>query len=60
MNIYLQQDYLDYNNLYIFSKSLHQLLYKIFIYGIENSFKKKDILDKTTLNLKRKKIKKIK
>lgn len=44
MNLLLQ-DYLDYNNLYIFSKLLHQPLYKLVIYGLENGFKKKEILD---------------
>ena len=40
MNLLLQ-DYLDYNNLYIFSKSLHQPLYQMLIRGLENRLIKK-------------------
>jgi hypothetical protein len=43
MNLLLQ-DYLDYNNLFIFSKSLHQPLYQILIKGLENCLTKQQIL----------------
>ena len=42
MNLLLK-DYLDYNNLYIFAKSLDQPLYQILIKGIENGLNKKEI-----------------
>ena len=44
MNLLLQ-DYLDYNNLYIFSKSLHQPSYQIIMNGLRNGLNKKEILD---------------
>jgi predicted ATP-binding protein involved in virulence len=44
MNLLLQ-DYLDYKNLYIFSKSLHQPLYQILIEGLENRLSKQEILN---------------
>lgn len=40
----LLQDYLDYDNLYIFSKSLHQPLYQVIINGLQNGLDKKEIL----------------
>jgi hypothetical protein len=42
MNLLLQ-DYLDYNNLYIFSTTLYQPLYQILISGLTNGLSKKVI-----------------
>ena len=39
----LLQDYLDYNNLYIFSTTLCQPLYQILINGLKNGLSKKEI-----------------
>jgi GTPase SAR1 family protein len=44
LNKFSEDDYLDYNNLFIFSKSLHQPEYKLLIKGIENGLTKKQIL----------------
>jgi hypothetical protein len=44
LNKFCDDDYLDYNNLYIFSKSLHQPLYQILIRGLENNLTKDEIL----------------
>lgn len=43
MNLLLQ-NYLDYNCLYIFSKSLHQPIYQILINGFKNNLSKEEIL----------------
>ena len=40
----LQPGFLDYDNLYIFSKSLHQPEYKILLKGFMNGLGKKDII----------------
>ena len=39
----LLQDYLDYNNLYIFSTTLYQPLYQILINGLKNWLSKREI-----------------
>uniref|UniRef100_A0A1I7WHW0 Uncharacterized protein n=1 Tax=Heterorhabditis bacteriophora TaxID=37862 RepID=A0A1I7WHW0_HETBA len=44
MNLLLQ-DYLDYNNLYIFSTTLYQPLYQILISGLTNGLVKKKFLN---------------
>lgn len=45
LNKFSNDDYLDYDNLFIFSKSLHQPLYQILISGLENGLTKQQILD---------------
>lgn len=44
LNKFSDEEYLDYTNLYIFSKSLHQPLYQILIKGLENKLTKQQIL----------------
>jgi hypothetical protein len=41
----LLNDWLDYDHLYIFSKSLHQPEYQVLINGLKNNIPKKDIAD---------------
>jgi len=41
----LLKDWLDYNHLYIFSKSLHQHEYQVLIKGLKNNLPKKVIAD---------------
>jgi hypothetical protein len=45
LNKFANEEYLDYNNLFIFSKSLHQPHYQILIKGIKNGLRKEDILE---------------
>lgn len=45
LNKFCNEDYLDYTNLIIFSKSLHQPQYQILIKGIETNLSKKQILN---------------
>lgn len=45
LNEYFNDDYLDYDNLFIFAKSLYQQEYKILIECFQNGFSKKDILN---------------
>jgi len=45
LNKFSDEEYFDYNNLFIFSKSLHQPQYQILIKGIKNGLRKKDILE---------------
>lgn len=43
LNLLLQPQWLDYNHLYVFGKSLHQQEYKILRKGLENSLSKEQI-----------------
>ena len=43
MNLLLQSDWLDYNHLYVFGKSLHQREYKILRKGLESGLSKEQI-----------------
>ena len=43
LNLLLQSDWLDYNHLYVFGKSLHQREYKILKRGLESGLSKKQI-----------------
>ena len=43
MNLLLQPDWLDYDHLYVFSKSLHQPEYKILKKGFEEGLSKEEI-----------------
>ena len=45
LNKFSGEDYLDYNNLFIFSKSLHQPQYQLLIKGLENGLTKEEILE---------------
>ena len=43
LNLLLQPDWLDYNHLYVFGKSLHQQEYQILKKGYEDGLNKKQI-----------------
>ena len=43
LNLLLKPDWLDYNHLYVFGKSLHQTEYKILKAGLENGLSKEQI-----------------
>lgn len=45
LNKFNDEEYLDYNSLFIFSKSLNQPVYEILIKGLEQNCSKKEILD---------------
>lgn len=45
LNKFSNEDYLDYNNLFIFSKSLHQPQYQLLIKGLQNGLTKEEILE---------------
>ena len=45
LNLLLKDDWLDYDHLYVFGKSLYQPEYKILQRGFENGLKKCDILE---------------
>lgn len=45
LNMILKPKWLDYNNLMVFGKSLHQPEYKILKSGFENKFTKEDVLN---------------
>jgi hypothetical protein len=42
---YAYDEYLDYNNLYIFSKSLYQPIYQVLINGLKNNLTKQQIIN---------------
>ena len=43
LNLLLQPDWLDYNHLYVFGKSLHQIEYKVLRKGFEEGLSKRQI-----------------
>ena len=43
LNLLLQPEWLDYNHLYVFGRSLHQPEYKILKYGLENGLSKEQL-----------------
>jgi hypothetical protein len=45
LNKFSDNDYLDYNNLFTFSKTLHQPLYQLLIKDLENGLTKQQILN---------------
>ena len=46
LNLLLQPDWLDYNHLYVFGKSLHQREYQILKKGYEDGLSKKQIANR--------------